>query len=152
MSSSGSWTPLSFQKLRYPLSRLSIEISDALLAFDDACLKNVPGELFWFLRLMKLEKEPILPGFLRRSKREARSEIGVLSPSPKAERVGESVECKDGAFCRIFDSKNGNESSKESEIGRGIAPLTVIASRPCGTSCEIKKSIASLRPPLLLRV
>ena len=100
---------------------------------------------------MKDEKDPILPGFLRRSNRDARSEIGVLSPSPNCERVGESV-CNDGAFCSSLLSKNGSESSKESETGLGMAPLIVVASRPCGTSCEIRKSMASFNPPALFRV
>jgi hypothetical protein len=91
-SSSGRLTPLSFQKFRYPLSRLSMEIKDALLALEEACLKKVPGELFWFLRLMNDEKDEMLPGLRRRSKREARSETGVCSPSAKLRRVGESVE------------------------------------------------------------
>jgi hypothetical protein len=89
-SSSGRFTPLSFQMFRYPLSRLSIEMSDALLAFEEACLKKFPGELFWFFRLMNEENEEILPGFRNRSNSDARSEMGVLSPSPKLARVGES--------------------------------------------------------------
>lgn len=46
ISSSGRFTPLSFHGLRKPLSRLSMEMSDALLAFEEACLKKDPGELF----------------------------------------------------------------------------------------------------------
>lgn len=151
-SSSGRLTPESFQKFLYPLSRLSIDMSDALLALDEACLKKVPGWLLVFFRLMKDEKDPILPGFLSLSKREDRSDTGVASPSRKSDRVGESLRCNDGAFWRILDSKNGSESSKESDLGRGIAPLTVDASKPCGTSWEIKKSIASFKPPALFRV
>ena len=105
-----------------------------MLALDEACLKKVTGELFWFLRLMKDEKDVMLPGLRRRSNRDARSDTGVLSPSAKLDRVGESVEWRDGAFCRSFESKKGSESSKESDLGRGIAPFTVEASRPCGTS------------------
>ena len=104
-------------------------MSEALLALEEACLKNVPGELFWFFRLMKEEKDPMLPGFRSRSNNEARSEIGVVSPSPKCDRVGESV-CSEAGFWKSLDSKNGRESAKESEIGRGMAPLIVEESRP----------------------
>lgn len=130
-----------------------MEIKDALLALDEAYLKKVPGLLLVFLRLMKEEKEPMLPGLRNLSKREDDlSETGVVSPSRKMDRVGESLRCSDGAFCRIFDSKKGKESSNESDFGRGMAPLMVDASRPCGTSCEIRKSMASFKPPALLRV
>lgn len=101
---------------------------------------------------MKEENEPMLPGFLNLSNKDDLSETGVVSPSKKIDRVGESLRCKDGAFCNNLDSKKGSESSNESDFGRGIAPLIVVASRPCGTSSEIKKSIASFRPPALLRV
>ena len=131
-SSSGRFTPLSFQMFRKPLSRLSMERREALLALEEGCLKKLPEE-FWFLRLMKEENEEMLPGFRSRSKSEARSLIGVPSPSPKVERVGESV-CSEGAFCSSFESKNGRESSKESDLGRGMEPLMVVASRPRGTS------------------
>lgn len=125
---------------------------DALLALEEAYGKKLPGLLFVFFRLINEENDPIEPGFLSLSKSEDRSETGVTSPSRKMDRVGESLRCRDGAFCRSLDSKNGSESSKESDFGRGMAPLIVDASRPCGTSCEIKKSIASLSPPALLRV
>ena len=106
-----------------------MERSDALLALEEACLKSEPGELLVFRRPMKEEKEDMLPGLRRRSKSEARSLIEPLSPS-KVERVGESVEWIDEAFCRSLESKNGSDSSKESDFGRGMAPLTVVASRP----------------------
>lgn len=101
---------------------------------------------------MKDEKDPILPGFLNLSNRDDRSDTGVESPSRNSDRVGESLRCNEGAFCRILDSKNGSESSKESDFGRGMAPLTVDASKPWGTSCEIRKSMASFNPPALFRV
>jgi len=85
---------------------------------------------------MKEEKDEILPGLRSLSNRDARSETGV-SPSAKLARVGES-ECNEGAFCNSLESKKGSESSKESDFGRGIAPFTVIASSPCGTSCEMR--------------
>lgn len=43
--SSGRLTPESFQKFLYPLSRLSIDIREALLALDEAYLKKLPGLL-----------------------------------------------------------------------------------------------------------
>ena len=49
-------------------------------------------------------------------------------------------------------SKKGRESSKESDFGRGIAPFTVEASRPWGIRRATRKSMASFRPPALLRV
>src|ERR1700733_1991862 len=101
---------------------------------------------------MKEEKEETLPGFRRRSKKEARSLNETLSPSPNVERVGESVECKDGALCSSLESKKGSDSSNESDLGRAIAPLTVVASGPGATRREMRKSMASLRPPALLRV
>ena len=107
-----------------------MEISDALLALEEACLKKDPGELFWFFRPMKEEKEETLPGLRRRSKKEARSFNELLSVSPKVERVGESVECKDGALCNSLESKKGSDSSNESDLGRAIVPLTVVASSP----------------------
>ena len=129
-----------------------MEMSEALLALDEACLKNDPVELFWFLRLMKEEKEDMLPGLRKRSNREARSVRETLSASPKVERVGESVEWIEGAFCRSLESKNGRDSSKESDLGRGIVPLTVVASNPYATRRDMRKSMASFKPPALLRV
>lgn len=85
---------------------------------------------------MKDENDEMLPGLRSLSNRDARSETGV-SPSAKLVRVGES-EWREGAFCSSLESKKGNESSKESDFGRGIAPLTVVASSPCGTSCEMR--------------
>lgn len=129
-SSSGRLTPESFQKFLYPLSRLSIEIKDALLALDEAYLKKLPGVLLWFLRLINDENDPMLPGFRSLSNREDLSDTGVLSPSKKIERVGESFKCRKGAVCSSLDSKKGKESSKESDFGRGMAPLIVLASSP----------------------
>jgi len=129
-----------------------MDIREALLALEEGYLKKVPGLLFVFLRLMKEEKEPMPPGLRSLSNKDDLSDTGVVSPSAKIDRVGESLRCSVGAFCKIFDSKKGKESSKESDFGRGIAPLMVDASSPCGTSCEMRKSIASLRPPALLRV
>jgi hypothetical protein len=125
-----------------------METRDAFEALLEACLKNEAGEAEWFLRPMNEENEEMLPGFLRRSKIDPRS----LVSSVKLGRVGESVAIGVGACCRSFESKNGKDSSKESDLGRGIAPLTVVASRPWATSREIKKSIASFSPPALLRV
>lgn len=118
---------------------------DALL---EACLKKDPGEADWFLRPMKDENEDILPGLRRRSKIEPRSEAS----SAKLGRVGESVTSGAGACCSSLESKNGSDSSKESDFGRGMAPLTVVASSPWETSLEIRKSMASFNPPALLRV
>ena len=128
-SSSGRLTPLSFHGLRYPLSRDSIETSDARDALEEACLKRepVPGEEDWFLRRSRKEEiEEMLPGFRILPKMEPRS----LTSSPKVDRVGESVPRGAGAFWSNLESKNGRESSKESDLGRGIAPLTVAASSP----------------------
>src|SRR3989440_6655744 len=101
---------------------------------------------------MKEEKEETLPGFRSRSKKEARSLNETLTPSPKVERVGESVASKDGALCNSLESKKGNDSSNESDLGRAMAPLTVVASSPCATRREMRKSMASFRPPALFRV
>ena len=90
----------------------------------------------------------MLPGLRILPKRDPRS----LASSPNVDRVGESVPSGAGALCRSFESKNGRESSKESDFGLGIAPLTVVASKPCGMSRETKKSMASFNPPALLRV
>jgi len=79
---------------------------------------------------MNEENEEMLPGLRSRSKSEARSLNEMLSPSPKVDLVGESVECRDGAFCRSLESKKGSDSSKESDFGRAIAPFTVVASSP----------------------
>lgn len=107
---------------------------EALLALDEAYGKKLPGLLLVFLRLINEENDPIEPGFRSLSNNDDLSETGVISPSRKIDRVGESLRCKDGAFCNSLDSKNGRESSKESDFGRGIAPLIVDASSPCGTS------------------
>jgi len=115
-----------------------MDINDALLALDEAYLKKVPGLLLVFLRLMKEENEPILPGLRNLSNSDDLSVTGVMAPSRKADLVGESLRCSEGAFCNILDSKKGSESSKESDLGRGIAPLMVDASRPCGTSCSTR--------------
>ena len=45
ISSSGRLTPLSFHGVRYPLSRDSMETSEAFEALLEACLKSEPGEL-----------------------------------------------------------------------------------------------------------
>lgn len=92
--------------------------------------------------------EEILPGLRILPKREPRS----LASSPNVDLVGESVPSGVGAFCSSLESKKGNESSKESDFGLGIAPFTVAASSPCGISRDTRKSIASLSPPALLRV
>lgn len=68
----------------------------------------------------------MLPGFRIFPKREPRS----LASSAKVDRVGESVPNGAGAFCSNLESKNGKESSNESDFGLGIAPLTVVASKP----------------------
>ena len=92
--------------------------------------------------------EEMLPGLRILPKSEPRS----LASSPKVDLVGESVARGAGACCRSLESKNGRDSSKESDLGRGIEPLTVVASSPWATKREMRKSMASLRPPALLRV
>jgi hypothetical protein len=103
-----------------------METREAFDALLDACLKNEPGEAEWFLRPMKEENEEMLPGFRSLSKIDPRS----LVSSGKLGRVGESVTMGVGACCNSLESKNGRDSSNESDLGRGIAPLTVVASRP----------------------
>jgi hypothetical protein len=125
-----------------------METRDAFDALLDACLKKEAGEAEWFLRPMKDEKDEMLPGFRSRSKMDPRS----LESSEKFGRVGESVTMGAGACCKSFESKKGRDSSNESDFGRGIAPFTVVASNPWATRREIKKSMASFRPPALLRV
>lgn len=125
-----------------------METKDAFEALLEACLKNEPGDAEWFLRPINDEKEEMLPGFRSLSKIDPRS----LVSSEKLGRVGESVMRGAGACCNNLESKKGKDSSKESDLGRGIAPFTVVASRPCATRRDIKKSMASLRPPALLRV
>lgn len=129
-----------------------METRDALLALEEACLKKEPVELFWFLRPMKEENDDMLPGLRSRSNKDARSLRDTLSASPNVERVGESVEWIEGAFWRSLESKKGRESSKESDFGRGIVPLTVVASSPYDTRRKIRKSMASFKPPALFRV
>src|SRR5436190_22194619 len=97
---------------------------------------------------MKDENDEMLPGLRRRSNMEPRS----LASSAKLGRVGESVTMGAGACCKSLESKKGKASSNESDFGRGIAPFTVVASRPWATSREMRKSMASFRPPALFRV
>ena len=101
---------------------------------------------------MNEEMDEMLPGLRRRSNSDARSLSETLSASPNVERVGESAEWIDGALCSNFESKKGRDSSNESDWGRGMAPLTVVASNPCVTSRDTRKSMASFTPPALLRV
>lgn len=109
------------------LSRDSIDTREAREALDDACLKKEPGELDWFLRRSrKDDMEEMLPGLRNFSNNEPRS----LTSSPKVDLVGESVPSGAGACCRSLELKNGKLSSNESDFGRGMAPLTVAASKP----------------------
>ena len=113
-------------------------------------MKKEPGELDWFLRRSRKDEiEEMLPGLRSLSKSEPRS----LTSSPlNVERVGESVVRGKGACWSSFELKKGRDSSKESDLGRGIEPLTAVASKPCTTRRETRKSIASFKPPALLRV
>ena len=109
----------------------------------------VPGEDDWFLRRSRKEEmEEMLPGLRILSKREPRS----LASSPNVDRVGESVPRGAGEFWSNLESKKGRESSKESDLGLGMAPLTVVASKPYGMRHDTRKSMASFKPPALLRV
>ena len=104
-----------------------METRDAREALEEACLNREPGEPEWFLRRSKKEEmEEMLPGLRIFPKREPRS----LASSAKVDRVGESVPSGAGAFCSSLESKKGRESSNESDFGLGIAPLTVVASKP----------------------
>ncbi len=126
---------------------LTREAFEALL---DACMKSEElGELVPFLRRrsMKELKEDMLPGLRSLSKIER-----LLLSSAKLPRVGDSVEMAGSARCRSLDSKNGMLSSNESDFGRGIAPLTRLESKPREMNGRSKKSMASFRPPALLRV
>jgi hypothetical protein len=138
--------PESFQGLRYPESRDSILTREAFEALLEACMKSEPGELEPFLRRRSMNelKEDILPGFLSLSN----SDLLLLS-STKLGRVGDSVE---NAGWSSLDSKKGMLSSKESDFGRGMAPLTVFESNPREMSGRRRKSIASFKPPALFLV
>ena len=126
-----------------------MEMSDALEAFDEASLNNEFGELETRQLLPNIEeREPMLPGLRSLLKRELRS----LRSSPKVDRVGESVPHGGCVVCSSFVLKNGSESSNESDLGRGIAPLTLVASTLKLARAVTRKSVASFKAPSTLRV
>src|SRR5690349_53823 len=100
---------------------------EAFEALFEACIKSEPGELepFFLRRSMKELKEDMLPGFRSLSKNDR-----PLLSSAKLPRVGDSEESAGSARCRSLESKYGMLSSKESDFGRGMAPLTALESSP----------------------
>lgn len=151
-SSSGKLTPLSFQGFRSALKLRvdSIEIRDDFDTLLEPLKKLLLAdcELF-FLRSKKEEIEVMLPGFRSRSRILLRSRA---MSAPNAVFTGESLARDDGACWRSLESKYCRDSSKESDFGRGIEPLTMVASTAAVANCANRKSIASRRPPALLRV
>jgi len=128
-----------------------MEIRDDLETLLEPFLKKeLAGECEeFFLRSRNEEIEDMLPGFLSLSKMVLRSRA---TSSLKEDFVGESEATGAGACCNNFESKYCRDSSKESDFGRGMDPLTMVVSIPAAISREWRKSIASLTPPALLRV
>jgi hypothetical protein len=98
-------------------------------------LKNEPaGECEeFFLRSRNEEIEDMLPGFRSLSKIVLRSRT---TSSLKDDFVGESEATGAGACCKSLESKYWRDSSKESDFGRGMDPLTIVVSMPAAMSRE----------------
>ena len=103
-------------------------MSEAFEALLEACLKSEPGEFDLFVRppFPSEMMEDMLVPLRILDKRPVPS----ASPSLNMERVGESVPSGGSARCRSLDSKKGRESSNVSDLGRGMDPFTVAASKP----------------------
>lgn len=104
VSSSGRFTPLSFQGFRSALKLRvdSIEIKDD---FDTLLepLKSVLAECELLLRRSKNEEmEDMLPGLRRRSNSVLRSRAASSSTG----FLGDSVETEEGACCKSFESNH----------------------------------------------
>lgn len=100
--------------------------NEAFEALAEACFMNAelaPGERVWRRLSRNEENEPIEPGLRNFPKKD----VLLLSSPLKTDRVGDSP---GSARCNSFESKNGKLSSKESDLGRGMAPRTVLTSSP----------------------